>query len=255
MLSRVWRIESNGGRLDSLNILLFFISCFTSAASAVIGIGGGILLLAAMSLVVPTSSLIPLHGVVQLSSNVSRALTQVSALTWSIVLPFSIGGLLGALLGSFVLPFFDWHYAPPIIGMLILVFTWLPTRTEKDSSTKQFFWGRFFSLGALQTFLSLFVGVTGPLNAPFLVREGLSRDEVVVTHAGQMTALHCIKIFTFGLLGFNYSSHVLMVLCMIAGAVLGSIIGTKLRARIPEAMFRKVLKYVLSVLALRMIWS
>lgn len=236
--------------MDHLHFLLCAISFLTSAVSAVLGIGGGILLLAAMSLVVPIASLIPLHGVVQLSSNFSRACAQPSALIWSIIVPFALGGLFGASLGSFLLPYFVWRFLPPILGVLILLFTWLPEQSRVGRIP-----GKFFSLGAIQSFLSLFVGVSGPLNAPFLIREGLSRDQVVVTHAGQMTAVHLIKILTFGFLGFNYSDHALVLFFMILGAVLGSMVGVKVRAMIPEELFKRMIKYLLSILALRMIAS
>ena len=60
---------------------------------------------------------------------------------------------------------------------------------------------KFVVLGAFQTALSLFVGVSGPLNMPFLLRENLGRDRTVITHGTQMTVMHTLKVILFGVLG------------------------------------------------------
>lgn len=48
-------------------------ACLTSAMTAALGIGGGVLLLAIMSMLLPAAAIIPLHGLVQLGSNANRA--------------------------------------------------------------------------------------------------------------------------------------------------------------------------------------
>ena len=53
--------------------LLTVASFFTSALTATFGLGGGVAMLALMGLFVPVSSLIPVHGAVQLGSNSGRA--------------------------------------------------------------------------------------------------------------------------------------------------------------------------------------
>ena len=51
--------------------IVFLTSCLT----AVIGMGGGVLLLMLMPGLVPTGAILPLHALTQLASNVSRAST------------------------------------------------------------------------------------------------------------------------------------------------------------------------------------
>ena len=57
-----------------MEIIILIISSFiTSAISAVIGMGGGIILLGIMALIIPDGFLvIALHGVIQLFSNTTR---------------------------------------------------------------------------------------------------------------------------------------------------------------------------------------
>ena len=229
---------------------LFLISMtfVASTTAAMVGLGGGILLISVMPGLIPPFAIIPVHGMVQIASNVSRVLFGLRHVVWSVFLPFVIGGLLGASVGSQILLDIPWDYLPLIIGCFILVITWAPSlRNAPDMP------GKYGVLGAVQTFLALFVGVVGPLNMPFLLREGLSRDRVVVTHATQMMALHTIKVATFLFLGFTFAPYAYLVTGMILSATFGSYVGTQWRSRVPEARFRMILKWVVTVLALRML--
>jgi len=57
----------------------------------------------------------------------------------------------------------------------------------------------------------------------------------------------------FGILGFAFSSYLLLMAGMIVGATLGSFVGTKVRGHVPEEMFKKGLKILITLLAIRMI--
>ena len=65
-----------------LFLLFCSISFLTSALTAALGLGGGVALLAAMATVLPPVALIPVHGVIQLGSNVGRAVIQRSHVAW-----------------------------------------------------------------------------------------------------------------------------------------------------------------------------
>ena len=71
------------------------IAFFTSTLTAVIGMGGGILLISAMPGLLPAAAIIPVHGAVQLASNGSRVLLGIRHIEWRIFWPFSIGAVLG----------------------------------------------------------------------------------------------------------------------------------------------------------------
>ena len=72
--------------------LLVGASVFTSAITAAFGVGGGIVMLLLMSLFMPVSALIPVHGVVQLGSNAGRAFHLRRAAAPMMMIPFAIGG-------------------------------------------------------------------------------------------------------------------------------------------------------------------
>ena len=114
---------------------------------------------------------------------------------------------------------------------------------------------KFAILGALQTFLSLFVGVSGPLTNAFLIREELPKDRLVITHGITMTATHLCKVAVFGFVGFSFSPYLHLIAAMIISATLGSWAGTQLRGRLPEERFKKIFKALITLLSIRMIVS
>lgn len=229
-------------------LFLIFVAFVASVTAAVVGLGGGILLMSVMPGLIPTYAIIPVHGMVQIFSNLTRALFGLRHVVWTFFLPFVLGGILGASLGSMLLVDINSEYLPVVIGCFILLITWAPEIRSVPRIP-----GKFAFVGGVQSFLSLFVGVVGPINMPFLIREGLPRDRIVITHAIQMTAVHVIKVSTFFLLGFAFAPYLYLIAGMVLSTTLGSYVGTALRARVPEAMFRTILKWVVTLLALRMV--
>jgi uncharacterized membrane protein YfcA len=232
--------------MDSL--LLISAAFLSSSLTAVLGLGGGMLLISVMSVFLPPVAVVPVHGVVQFASNASRGAFSPREIRRDILWPFLIGCLIGALVGSRLVLRVPSEYLPIPLGVFILLMTWLP-----QIKKKLWFPGKFLSLGIVQAFLTLFVGATGPLNMPFLIRAGLTRDQIVVTAAAFMTIVHLVKIITFGLLGFTFVPYLGLMALMVIAVISGSFFGTKLRHRIPEQLFLKAFKLLISLLAVRMI--
>ena len=83
-----------------MTVLLIISSFFTSMVSAIIGMGGGIMLISIMGPFFPPNILIPIHGIIQFGSNTSRSLAFRQFINWKMVLPFILGTVLGAAVGS-----------------------------------------------------------------------------------------------------------------------------------------------------------
>ena len=81
------------------------------------------------------------------------------------------------------------------------------------------------------------------------MRKGLQRDALVVTAALMMTFTHLIKIVLFALLGFSFISYWQIIIGMSVAVVAGALLGTHIRYKIPEDVFRKILKWALTLLA------
>ncbi len=230
-------------------LLLIITAFFTSTLTAVVGLGGGLLLISVMALILPPVAVIPVHGTVQICSNFSRAWFGRSEVTFSLLPAFAGGVALGSAAGAPLLKIFPAAWLPVPLGLFILLLTWLP----KGAATIRLP-GKFFSLGLANGFTTLFVGATGPLNMPVLLRHGLGSSQAVATMAAMMTLVHLVKIAAFGFLGFAFAPYLPLIAGMVVAVTAGSWCGTRLRRRSPGDFLRLAIKLLLTFLALRMIW-
>ena len=89
---------------DGMTDIVFLVLVATSFAASLItvafGIGGGGVLLAVMAILVPPAALIPTHGVIQIGSNLGRALITFGRIFWPAIPAFAAGSVIGAAAGG-----------------------------------------------------------------------------------------------------------------------------------------------------------
>ena len=236
--------------MATTDIYLIIAAYLTSTLSGLIGMGGGIILLTFMTTFFPPAVLIPIHGAVQLGSNTSRALLNYKSLNWPIIATFLVGALAGAFVGSKINVDIPDKSYKIILAVFILVATWAPKfKAKKDFKFK------FTALGFFVTPWSLFVGATGPLLAPFFMREGLSKHGIVATKAACQIIVHCLKLVIFSMMGFVFAGYLHLIVYMILAVIAGSYTGKLLLNRVPDKMFYIVFKVLITFLALRLLYK
>ena len=227
---------------------LVFAAFITSAITAVLGAGGGVLLLTLMPGLLPAHAIIPVHAVVQLASNTSRVAFAWRNVRWDMLRRYLLGACIGAMAGTQTVLSINAQYVPLILGITILLITWLPSLPTDRLP------GKFLSFGIIHTLLATLAGATGPMSGAFLSREGLKKDSLVATAATFMATAHGLKVVAFALLGFSLAPYLELVLWMSTGVILGSWVGTRLRKVLPEFSFSTIFRWVITLLALRLIW-
>ena len=230
----------------SLLILSTFI---TSAFTAVLGQGGGLLLMGVLAQVIPAAVLIPIHAVIQAASNSSRALLSLRDINWTIITPILIGIVIGAAIVTPFIQHINWEWMQLVIGVFILWTVW--GKGIKLSKHLPF---ALSSLGIIQGSLGVLLGATGPLGSAILMAKGLNRDQLIASNAVIMFVSHGIKIVVFVMVGVALSQYITQLIVLSLAAVIGSYIGNILRPKLPEALFFKIFKISLTMLALRMIY-
>ena len=84
--------------------VLILSAFITSAISAVIGMGGGIILLGIMALIIPEGYMVvAMHGIIQLFSNTTRVYIFREYLKKDILFEFSRGAFLGLVLSGLII--------------------------------------------------------------------------------------------------------------------------------------------------------
>jgi uncharacterized protein len=230
---------------------LIALSFVTSLMTAALGLGGGILMVAAMASVVPPAALIPVHGLVQLGSNSGRVLLFHRFIRRSIVLWFLLGAVVGVTIGAQVAVRLPREVLLIVVGGFVLVTTWMPSLGRYRVPDRG-----FVAIGAVTAFITMFAGATGPFLAPFLSPERLGdRHATIGTFAACMTLKHALKVTAFAALGFAYLPWLPLIGLMIVSGFLGTMVGRQIVNRMPEARFRTAFRILLTALALRLLYE
>lgn len=226
------------------------ISFVGSVIAASLGLGGGLLVLATMATVLPPTVLIPLHGVVQFGSNAGRAVIMARHVLYAIMPAFLLGTLLGAAVGGLTFQALPVWALQLVLGLFVLWATWAPKfRSSRPGPAK------FFGVGAVGAFTTMFVGGTGPLIAPFVSAACGERQQVVSTHAFLMSLQHGFKVVAFGLIGFAFGPYIPLLVGLLVFGFLGTLVGRQVLNRLPEPVFRRGLQVVLTILAGKLLYD
>lgn len=229
-------------------LILGVLTFFTSAVAGIVGIGGGMMLIVILPSFLPLNALIPVHGLTQISSNISRAIFGYKDVQLEVIPKFLLGSVIGIGMFAAVLSLISLEYVPLFIGVYILLSLWSEKFNEKIKRYENYFLAGFF-----QTGLSMVVGATGPLTMTLLLKDYKDKDKVVATGAALMSITHILKVFVFMYFGFVFFDYIGVIVAMIIGAVAGSWVGTKLRDKIDGKKFIIILKVLLTALAIQVI--
>ncbi len=223
-----------------------FLGSFITAA---LGVGGGAFLIAMMAGHVPAIALIPLHGIVQLGSNGSRAVLTRKHLQPKILGLFSLGAVVATLCAIYLFNKTGTDFIPPIIALFILWLCWgkLP---ELGLGKKPI--GLFIG-GLLTTLATMVVGASGPLVSAWLGRNGLDRWTYTANFSSCMTVQHLLKIVVFSVAGFAFTDWVPLLIAMLVMGYLGTKVGLLVLGKLPEKQFKMLFKLLLTILAIRIL--
>ncbi len=227
-------------------------SLLTAVLSALCGMGGGVILLSIMTLFLPLSIIVPVHGLVQLFANFSRTFFLRSYINKVLVLSFAIGLPFGGALAISLLKKIDNTAIPYLLIAAIIFYTiFKPKKLPSISLGFKHFW----LLGFLVGLFGPLIGSTGPFLAQFFIRDDLSRQEVVSNKAAIQFLGHLIKIPVFLSLGFQYQDYGLLTAIMIVCGIIGTNYGVKLLHVIEDSTFMKIFKIALTMAAIRLLYK
>ena len=232
--------------------LLMGVSFIGATISGFLGMGGGIFLLTVLFLCgLDAAVVIPVHALVQLTSNSTRVVLFRQVVRGSAFLVFALCALPFPLLGLAIAGYLDAEMTRVLIGALVLFATWKPKGWRVGWRERS----AFATVGVIAGTLGVVVGATGPLIAPFFLREGWRKEEIIATKAACQVFVHIQKIVAFGLVGFAFAEELPRVVPLALMVVLGTWVGKKVLRRITEKQFRLAYRLVLTGLALRLVVS
>ena len=226
---------------------LVIVSVFATAVlSGILGMAGGMILMAILVSTLSVSAAMMLHGAVQAMSNGSRTWFLREYVQWRILPPYLAGAALAlaAFTALAVVP------DAGVVLILVGAMPFLARVTPRLNALDMNHWPTAVSCGAVVTAAQLLAGASGPLLDMFYLNSTLSRHAVVASKAITQTLGHLLKLLYYGVLvgAVDALPWWLYVVAM-ATAVAGTRVGTRLLDRLPDETFRRVSGWVILAIA------
>ena len=223
-----------------------FVSSYISASFST---GGGYILFAFTSAMLPLASAIALQPVLSFGSLLSRGVYFRRHINWSIVKKFSLGSIFGALAGLLIYASAPEAIISILLGVLLVVLVWLPAFKNERFPKRP-----FFTVGVAHAFVGSTFGI-GAILQPALLRTSLAKLELIGTLAACLILLESIKTAGYITIGFNYRPYLFLIVVATLTGVAGAWVGKRTNHFISEKVFRCTLKLLISALGVRFIWK
>ena len=214
----------------------------TSVLSGLVGMAGGVVLMAILINVLPVSSAMVLHGVTQFTANGSRTLILRRFLLWQLLPGYMLGAALAVAGFSALL------FVPDASVVLILVglFPWVAKLKPKLGGLNITRPLSSVLCGLSVTSAQLLAGAAGPLLDMFYLNSGLDRQTVVANKAMTQTIGHLLRILYYGaIISVETLLPNWLFLAAAVTAVLGTRIGTWLLSRWDDAVFQHIIGLII----------
>ena len=235
--------------IEPAAILIVLGSFFSAYVSAAFAVGGGFIMLAIVSGVLPITTAVPMHAWMMLGLSLSRFWYFRKEVVWRIVTPFLLGACIGVFAGGRVYFDLSEFLLSLVIGLLILAAVWMPKVEWGSRIPTPYFW-----IGVIHSFLSTLFSFGG-LYQPLIIRSALSKLQIVGTLAAGLLFMNLLKLGAYSYYGFDYGPYFYVILGAILAAIPGAYLGKKTLHRIPEEKFRLIFRLIMSCFALRLLYK
>lgn len=227
-------------------ILFSILSFLTSLLTSIFSVGGGLIMLVALAQYFSPGTLIPLHGAIQLSNNLSRTFVYREFYKWKLIKNILIASIFGAFSGILLFGSVPEQFLIWLIAGTILFFTWAPL----DNFILSIMRNDWFC-GFISGFAGVFVGANGPLVTAYMRTKNLSPEVLVANHGAVMIFQHSLRIILFiCFFSFSLLEYLLFIISLAVAGYAGALLGKKLISYISFKRFYIFLKLLLSALAL-----
>lgn len=231
-----------------VGVLIVAAAFLTSILSGIFGMAGGLVFMGVLAWILPVTTALALHGVIQFASNAWRAVFHRMHVAWPVLLWFGIGAAVS--IGFFSLVIFAPTRFYVFLGLgLMPILVWLPEHWLTLDATN-----RWHALGGgfVSTGIALVAGVSGPVTDLLFIRTKLNRHQVVATKAVMQAIGHASKILVYGGLLLGAQARAIIPLPVTAIAVLASmagiVVGGYVLDRISDAHFRSSRRWIVTII-------
>jgi len=230
-------------------LVVVTVGCFTASfVNAAFATGGIYIILACSTAVFPISVAVPLQSAFAFSSLAARVVYFWSYIYWPVVAAFIFGSAIGVAAGASVFVTMPEAAISLLLSILLLFLVWAP-----PVNVSMPFNHPFFPVGIAHSFLGTVFGV-GALLQPAILRTDLRKLQITATLAACLITMDCFKLTAYVYHGFRYSDYLYHIALATGAGVAGTFAGKRIEHQISENTFRIVFKWLITLVALRLLY-
>jgi len=218
----------------------------TSLLSGILGMAGGMILMALLVTTLSVANAMMLHGAVQATANGSRAWLLRRHIKWRLLPIYSAGAGLSVMMFALLVLVPE----PGVVLILVGLFPWLGLISKRLRGLDVTRPLTTLVCGFAVTSAQLLAGASGPLLDVFYLNAPLNRQEIVANKALTQTLGHVLKILYYGwVVAVSTTLPTALFALAVIAAVAGTRVGTQLLLRWNDKDFQRVSRVVILTIA------
>lgn len=218
-----------------------------------IGFGTSIMLMPALVLVFGPREAVPIMAIASIMGNASRVAAWWREVDWRATAAYSVTGVPAAVLGARTLLALPAGAVELAMGVFFLLMIPLRRYMARRAWTLSIW--HLALVGAAIGFLTGLVVSTGPVNAPYIRKNGLVKGAYLATEALSSIAVYGAKAITFRSMGALPLSVVVQGLIVGCSLVAGAFIARRYVRQLDAERFRLLMDALLLMAGASLIWA
>ena len=235
--------------INSTTVFITLGSFIAAYVNAVFATGGYFIMLAVCTSLLPMTIAVPIQPALIYTSLIARVSYFWSHTNWQIVLTFCIGAVIGVVIGAKTFIQLSESILSLAVGVMIGIIVWLP-KTGFRLQLKH----PYFSVGVLHAFLTTAIGASAFVQT-IILRSPLLKRQITGTLAACFLAMEGMRIIGYAIVGFNYVNYITLIIMASLAGIVGTWIGKRTEHHISEKLFRVVFKWMITIVALRLMYK
>jgi uncharacterized membrane protein YfcA len=216
-----------------------------SLVSSLCGFGFALVAVPFMLMIYQPTTVIPMITILGLMLDISIIVEARKWVDWNQIKFLMGSGIIGMFLGVLALKYFDMSSIKIYIGVLITLFsaaslTGFQRKIENEKLG-------YTIVGLLCGFLGGSTSIAGPPVVLFLNNQGTSKLEFRANMIAFLLVIYCVTIPVYVLSSLLSLSTVISSVYLLPAVFAGAYLGTKLSYRVDEALFRKIVLFIVSI--------
>jgi uncharacterized membrane protein YfcA len=235
------------------HLAIFLVAFASWSVNTLTSGGGSLLLLAALTYVIPIQDVVPVISLASLVAGIGRFAMSWRSIAWPVTAWYTPGAVLGAIFGTWLFPRLDPVLLQVLAGCFLVGAAWQYRRGRPEQIlTMRLCW--FVPVSFVVGAVSAVVGASGVIALPFYMKYGLVKEPMLATRAANSLLLQVAKLS--GYAAFGVLRPEILHDGAIAGAatVAAILTMTPLVRRMPPERFRLLAAAMMFVTGSTMLW-